>query len=359
MIRSFDNLDREHKGYDTSLALLAVVQSLSYLPGRKTIIFFSEGLPASPALSARLDSIIDAANRANVTAYAVDAHGLRTKSAMANARKEMEIFAEERLTQISGGIDRTDQPLTMAFERVSDTLTLDSRSGLARLAEDTGGFLVEQSNDLASAFRRIDEDTQFHYLLTYSPKNTAFDGKFRTIQVKVRRPGAQVFARKGYRSLHAPRTIDTGSYELPALAMLDRTPLPNAFPVHAAGFSFPDPAHPGLTPVLVHVGTDALKFTADSQRSTYSGQTAIVVRIRDGEGHDVQTLSQQYVLSGEMKDLEAAKKGHILFYREPDLAPGVYTMEAIVFDAGARQGSARVSTLPPGPSAWRRARISA
>jgi VWFA-related protein len=345
MIRSFDNLDREHKGYDTSLALLAVVQSLAYLPGRKTIIFFSEGLPASPALSARLDTIIDAANRANVTAYAVDAHGLRTKSALANARKEMQAFAEERMTQVSGGIDRTDQPLTMAFERVSDTITLDSRSGLARLADDTGGFIVEQSNDLASAFRRIDEDSQFHYLLSYSPRNTAFDGKFRTIQVKVRRPGTQVFARKGYRALHAPRTIDTGSYERPALALLDRTPLPNAFPVHAAGFSFPDPARPGLTPVLVHVGTDRLRFLVDPQRSTYSAQAAIVVRIRDGEGHEVQALSQQYVLSGDTKDLEAAKKGDILFYREPDLAPGVYTMESIVFDAAARQGSARVSTL--------------
>ena len=42
MLRSFDDLDRSHKGYDTALALLAVVQSLSGLPGRKTIVFFSE-----------------------------------------------------------------------------------------------------------------------------------------------------------------------------------------------------------------------------------------------------------------------------------------------------------------------------
>ena len=40
-----------------------------------------------------------------------------------------------------------------------------------------------------------------------------------------------------------------------------------------------------------------------------------------------------------------AKRGDIIFYREPDLAPGVYTMEAIVFDAVAQRGSARVSTL--------------
>ena len=345
MLRSFDNLDRAHKGYDTALALLAVVQSLSHLPGRKTIVFFSEGLPVSPALSARLDYVIDVANRANVTAYAVDAKGLRSKSMLTNARKEIEAFAEERLNQVATGSDRTDQPLTMAFERVEDTIRLDSRTGLARLAEETGGFLVEQTNDLSSAFRRIDEDNRFHYLLTYSPKNTVFDGKFRAIQVKVQRPGTHVFARKGYRAIGTPRAVDSGSYEIPALALLDRTPLPNAFPVHAAGFSFPDPARPGLTPVLVHVATDSLRFNVDQTRSTYSAQVGVVVRIRDGQGHEVQKLSQQYLLAGDAKDLEAAKKGDILFYREPDLPPGVYTMESIVFDATAGQGSARVATL--------------
>src|SRR5439155_2465511 len=131
MIRSFDDSDREHRGYDTSLALLAVVQSLSYFPGRKTIVFFSEGLPVSPVLSARLDYVIDAANRANVTAYAVDAKGLRAKSTLANTRKAMEAFGEDRLSQVATGTDRTEQPLTMAFERVEDTLKLDSRTGLA------------------------------------------------------------------------------------------------------------------------------------------------------------------------------------------------------------------------------------
>jgi hypothetical protein len=345
MIRSFDNLDRDFRGYDTSMALMSVVQSLAEWPGRKTIVLFSEGLPASPALSARLDSVIDAANRANVTTYAVDAHGLRTKSALATPRKELDALAEERLAQTASGGDRTEQPLTMSLERVSDTLALDSRTGLARLATNTGGFLIEQSNDLSSAFRRIDEDTQFHYLLTYSPTNAALDGTFREIRVKVGRPGMQVFARKGYRASRARPGAGADSDEMAAAALLDRAPLPNAFPVHASGFSFPDPARPGLSPVLVHVSTRSLRFDVDAQRSTYSGRAAIVVRIKDGEGRDVQTLSQQYLLSGDAKDVEAAKNGTILFYREPDLPAGVYTLEAIVFDAVSRRGSARVSTL--------------
>ena len=257
----------------------------------------------------------------------------------------MQEFVDERLLQTGSGSTATNQPLTMGLERVEDMVRLNSRTGLARLADDTGGFLVEESNDLAMAFRRIDEDNQFHYLLTYSPKNAEFDGKFRTIHVTVQRPGMQVFARKGYRALRAPGVVDTGSYDVAALAMLDRTPLPNAFPVHAAGFSFPDPERPGLTPVVVHVNTSVFHFVVDPNQSTYSAHASIVVRIRDENGREVQRLSQEYVLSGDAKDVEAAKRGDIFFYRQSDLSPSVYTMETIVYDALAHEGSARVATL--------------
>jgi hypothetical protein len=132
--------------------------------------------------------------------------------------------------------------------------------------------------------------------------------------------------------------------------MLDRGRLPNDFPVQAAAFTFPQPGRPGLSPIAVHVSTSSLLFTVDGNRGTYSAQTAVVVRILDGEGHHVQTLSQQYLLTGDAKDVEAAKRGDILFYREPDLRPGIYTVESIVFDAAARRGSARVATLTVPPS---------
>jgi VWFA-related protein len=344
MIRSFDYMDRDHRGYDTSLALMRVITSLSEYPGRKTIVFFSEGLPASPALANKLDAVIDAANRANVTAYAVDANGLRTRSNAARVRKEIDAFAEERRFQNDTGPERTEQPLTMAFERVEDTLRLDSRAGLARLSEDTGGFLVEQSNDLTGAFRRIDEDNRFHYLLTYSPKNMDFNGRFRTIGVKVRRPGTQVFARRGYRAVRAPVRA-SGGHEAAALALLDRSRLPNAFPVHAAGFSFPDPARPGLTPLVVRVNTSALRYDIDRDRSTYAARAVVGVRIRDGEGRELEKLTQEYLISGDARDVDAGKSGEILFYREPQLPAGVYTLESIVYDVHAQHGSARVATL--------------
>jgi hypothetical protein len=308
-------------------------------------------LSVTPSLSSRLESVIDAANRANVTAYAVDAKGLRAQSSLMAARKEMTNFVDDRTQQLTMGSDRSNEPMTMAFERVQDTIKLDSRTGLAKLAEETGGFLIEESNDLTSAFRRIDEDSQFHYLLTYAPKGGTFDGRFHAIRLEVKRPGARVFARRGYRALRPSSSADAGSFEMPALALLDHGRLPNDFPIHAAAFSFPAPEMPGMTAVAVRVSTAPLLFSVDPNRSTYSAQASVVARIRDSHGNPVETLSQQYLLTGDAKDLDAAKQGEILFYREAGLEPGVYTVESVVFDAAAKRGSARISTLTVPPMA--------
>ena len=51
------------------------------------------------------------------------------------------------------------------------------------------------------------------------------------------------------------------------------------------------------------------------------------------------------MLTGDARDVDTARQGDIIFYRELDLDPGVYTIESVVFDAGAQHGSARVATL--------------
>jgi VWFA-related protein len=342
MLRSFESLDRDHRGYGTTSALMAVLNTLSVTPGRKTVVFFSQGLPASPAMQTHLQSIIDTANRSNITIYTIDASGLRALSTTGEAQRELAAVTEERLRQ-GGGLEPVFEPLMRNMERTEDILRLDPQGGLALLAEDTGGFLIRDTNNLRGGLQRIDEDSRFHYLLTYSPTNDVFDGRFRTIDVKVGRPGTAVYARKGYRAIARPDT--SSAYEGPAVALLEGGRLPNAFPVWANAFVFPDPTRPGLVPVVVKVDTSSLRFDVDPARSTYSAQATVVVRIKDAKGAVVQRLSQQYLLTGDAKDLDAAKKGEILFYREPELTPGLYQMESVVYDGHAAQGSARVSTL--------------
>ncbi len=344
MLRTFETLDRDQRGFGSASALLSVIQSLSVLPGRKTLVYLSEGLPASPTMQARLDTLVSTANRANVSIYTIDAAGLRAKSALNETRKEIDAAGQERLRQTSVSRDPTDGPMTRMVERTEDLMRLDPHTGLSRLAEDTGGFLIRDTNDMSSAFRRIDEDNKFHYLLTYSPSNTETDGKFRTIQVKVKRDGAQVFARKGYLALRKPASSFL-SYEAEALSKLDHGKPPNAFPVSATGFVFPEPKGNAAVPIIVQVRTADLFFQVDQARGTYTAQAAIVAHIKNAAGKPVHTLSQQYLLTGASKDVDAARAGEILFYRQPELAPGVYNLEVIVNDSLGQKASARLSTL--------------
>ena len=62
---------------------------------------------------------------------------------------------------------------TTDLERNEFLLRKDPAASLGMLAKETGGFLVDNTNDLASAFQRIDADRRFHYLLTYTSTNTA------------------------------------------------------------------------------------------------------------------------------------------------------------------------------------------
>ena len=145
---------------------------------------------------------------------------------------------------------------------------------------------MRDTNDLQSAFRRIEEDMRFHYVLTYAPSNQNFDGQFREIDVKVRRPGARVFARRGYFAVRSLSPMPILGYESVPLAALDQTPLPNAFPMRAGGLSFPEAARPGLTPILVAVQTDVFSYDVDQAGGTYSAEAIVVVRVRDTRGRD-------------------------------------------------------------------------
>jgi VWFA-related protein len=344
MLRTFESLDRDQRGFGSADALLSIVQSLALLPGRKTLVYLSEGLPASPAMQARLDGLVSAANRANVSVYTIDAAGLRAESTLSDTRRELDAASQERMRQNALSRDPSNGPITRIVERAEDMLRLDPHGGLARLAGDTGGFLIRDTNDLGSAFRRIDEDNRFHYLLTYSPSNADYDGKFRTILVKVKRDGAQVFARKGYLAVR-PSAVPFLSYEVAALKALGRATPAKDFPIVASGFVFPHPSGSAAVPVVVQVKTREFQFNVDQDKSTYAAQATVLARIKNAAGQSVHTLSQQYLLTGASKDVDSARQGEILFYRQPELQPGVYTLEAIVHDALSERASVRFSTI--------------
>jgi hypothetical protein len=71
------------------------------------------------------------------------------------------------------------------LEKNEDMLRLDPGSGLGRLVDATGGFLVSQTNDVGDGLARVAEELAGYYGLSYAPARPPTDGGFRRIAVKV------------------------------------------------------------------------------------------------------------------------------------------------------------------------------
>jgi hypothetical protein len=82
----------------------------------------------------------------------------------------------------------------------------------------------------------------------------------------------------------------------------------------------------------------------------------VLVRFLDPRKQVVRKLSQHYEVNGPIADIERAKQGEVIFYREPELSPGVYTMETVVHDALSGKSTVRLATVEvpkPDPGALR------
>ncbi len=347
MDRTFDALERDQQGYATTNALMAVVNGLKNVQGRKTIVFFSEGMAIPANVEARFRSVIASANRANVSVYAIDAGGLRAESTLKESRQELMNSTESRRRTLSRGEDTSGRPMTQELERNEDILRLNPHSGLGQLAEETGGLLIHDTNDASSAFRKLGEDMRFHYLLSYSPTNASYDGTFRTISVKVSRPNVDVQSRKGYIAVKPTEFLPVrDTNEAAAVADLDRTPAPHAFPMRVGGMSFPEGKRVGLVPVIVEIPGTAVSYTKKAgSPADMQADFTVLVRVRDASNHEVDRLSEHYVLTVPASKLDAARTGDVLFYRETELPPGHYTLQAVTHDAIGQKAAVTTSAL--------------
>lgn len=126
--------------------------------------------------------------------YPVDAAGLRAHSAVAATAREQDYAGRVAL----GDEGRSQGAWTRDLEKQADLVRSDGTASLARLAKETGGLLLENSNSIDRIARRIAEDQASHYLLAYAPVRGEMDGTYRRVMVKVKRRGANATHRSGY-----------------------------------------------------------------------------------------------------------------------------------------------------------------
>jgi VWFA-related protein len=191
---TWDRLGGLQQGHAATDALLAIVTGIAVVPGRKSVMFFSEGIPVPNEVLPQFRGVIATANRGSVTVYTIDAAGLRTASEERAAGDQVRAAGAAALTLTADGSNSSSLGAMEGVEGVRRT----PHAILTMLAAETGGFLIENTNDLKKGFRQADSDRRFYYLLSYTPKNTAFNGERRSITLKVPKRRVTVRARSGY-----------------------------------------------------------------------------------------------------------------------------------------------------------------
>ena len=165
-------------------ALRLIADALSPIAQKKALLYFSAGLAnAAQDTPAELRAATTAAARANLAVYPVDTRGLQAVIPSGQAR-----VASREGEGLFSGRDVNDQ-----FTELTA-----SQDTMAAIASSTGGRMFSGANEVTAAFTRVQQDTAAYYLLGYSTTNVARDGRFRRVQVRVRRDGLRVEARAGY-----------------------------------------------------------------------------------------------------------------------------------------------------------------
>jgi VWFA-related protein len=212
-IQDFARAQRVITVFDTVRTL---AESLAPLRGRrKSVVMFSEGFnyqltepfgmrSVSDVLRATQDTL-NAAARANVSFYTIDPRGLDG--------------AGTDFMQMSGPGMPNGATQTAIREELQQ-----SQDSLRVLAEETGGFASLNTNSFASAFDRIVQSNSQYYVLGYAAPPHQQDGRFHSIDVRVKRPGVKITARRGYASERQATPAELKKREAERLARDARRP---------------------------------------------------------------------------------------------------------------------------------------
>lgn len=175
--------DMQRATQQTLTAINGLASGLAKMPGPKTIVFLSEGFVAQQ-LEASLRTVVGQVARAGARVYGIDVRGL-------NRGGNPGIIDQMVADDPAGAAGR--------FDGLED--------GPNSLAVDTGGLMIRNENNIGRALDTVARDAGQYYVLGFESSNTAWDGTFRSLDVKVKRPNVRVRARRGYLALEPARLL--------------------------------------------------------------------------------------------------------------------------------------------------------
>ena len=310
---SQDTTDMDMFNNDVRLrALKALAETLSPIEQKKAILYFSAGMQRSGEDNqVELRSAINAAVRAHVSIYSVDTRGLQAVVPGGDATQ-----ASGRGTALFSG-----RGVAQQFSRLSA-----SQDTLGSLASDTGGRAFMDSNDFAPAFERVQRDMSAYYLLGYSTSNLNKDGRFRTIRVRVKRPGTKVEARGGYFAdrdfQHTARTDRETQLQEQLFSAVSATDLPVL--VNAGYYRMA--ADKYYVPLSLAVPGSAIPIPAEKDKDKLALDVLGVVS--DEQGRPVGRIRQTLNLPAGSTGTLTSRQ--VLYQSAVTLPPGRFSVKVVV-----------------------------
>ncbi len=314
-----------HLAMGTLEALQSMLRGLQPMPGRKSLVFLSEGLVQSDRWGdrsefyERLRAVTDLANRAAVVLYAINPAGLETLGDTAEAKSPDSGQAKLRAAE-------------------------EARGPLSTLAEDTGGLLVTDNNDVSGALRDVVEDQSGYYLIGYRPDESLFKPdkagpKYHEIQVKVRRPGLRVRSRKGFYAVASPGSETASSPGREGLASALYSPFAaRDLGVRLTSLFGSDPKTGPYVRSLLHIDLQGMTFQEQPDGSSQTKLEISVVTF-GVDGFAVERAARSVTIP---EFFEGARREGVTFTLDVTVKkPGPYQVRAAVHElATARLGSA-------------------
>ena len=318
-------------------AIAAICEGLRPIPGKKTLVLFSQGFVTPAVLDWQVQSTIDIANRANVAIYIIDSAGLR-----ASAPNTTALGTNSPLSGISAATSQEQRIRAVGGETIFDNSRQEGLGReydiLYRISGDTGGRFLKGNNDIGQGLERINQEIQARYTLAYRSTNQNFDSSFRKVKIEVRRPDAQIISRSGYYAIPPE--------EIVMLAPADKKLFDNfgaiqsnpAMPVSVSLSHFRSREGLYTVPLAIELPPGGVQF--DRKGEKRSMQLEVIGVLKTG-GTMLSRLGGNFDVSLTDSEYQSIVSNNIYYRQDLLLSPGEYTIELVVKDRQSGKMSAR------------------
>ncbi|MGI8959485.1 MAG: VWA domain-containing protein [Bryobacteraceae bacterium] len=307
--------ETEFNIFNSDLKLAALedaARRLAQFPEKKALIYFSSGIQKTGVDNqSQLRATVNTAVRSNVAFYPIDARGL---SALVPGGDATQAGAAGNNLYSGAG----QRSLKENFNNQQETL--------GSLALDTGGKALLDSNDLTEGMRQVQKDFSSYYVLAYASSNSAQDGRYRRIQVKLAPRMGSLKAKLDYRQgYYAPTTFgrmrDVDKEAQLQQALMAENPVTD-LPIAVEIDYFRLEKGKYFVPVSVKIPGSALAF--HSKGSEQSAELDFIAEVFDTRNRPAATVRDTIPLKVNDATAREVVRKSVQYDTGVTLSPGAY-----------------------------------